>query len=102
MTNAFDDFKKWYGQLKPEDRQPDILQQDKRRSMKRGDRVRVARMSDYDIMVHKAHNIPLEIGRTGTVKELGYSRSHGDVVTVLMDDTKDLTIWCENELEIIE
>ena len=102
MANAFDDFKKWYGQLKPEDCQPDVMQHNKERLMKRGDRVRVARMSDYDMMVHKAQGIPTEIGRTGVGKELGFSRSHGDIVTVLMDDTKDLTIWCENELELIK
>ena len=101
MSDAFEDFKKWYGQLKPEDWQADVPQQTER-TMKRGDRVRVSRMSEYDLMVHQAQNIPLEIGRTGTVKELGYSRSHGDVVTVLMDDTKGLSIWCENELELID
>lgn len=69
--------------------------------MKKGDRVRVARMSDYDVMVHKAQGIPLEIGRTGTVEELAFSRSHGDIATVLMDDTKNSSIWCVNELEVI-
>lgn len=70
--------------------------------MKIGDRVRVAKMSDYDMMVHKAQHIPLPIGRTGEVKAIAFSRSHGKIVTVLMDDTKNESIWCESELETLK
>ena len=66
-----------------------------------GDRVKVARMSEYDLMVHRAQDIPLPIGRTGTVTERAFSRSHGQVATVLMDDTKSECIWCEEHLDVI-
>lgn len=70
--------------------------------MEIGDRVKVARMSEYDLMVHRAQNIPLPIGRTGMVVKRAFSRSHGQIATVLMDDTKSEYIWCEKEIEIME
>lgn len=69
--------------------------------MEIGDRVKVARMSEYDIMVCRSLKIPLHIGRTGVVVERAFSRSHGDVATVLMDDTNDRCIWCEKDLDVI-
>ena len=66
-----------------------------------GDRVMVARMTEYDQAVHRAQNIPLPIGRTGVVVERAYSRSHGQIATVLMDDTKNKCIWCEKHLDVI-
>ena len=57
-------------------------------------------MSDYDMMVHKAQNIPLPIGRTGEVRGLAFSRSHGDIANVLMDDTNGEEIWCVKELDL--
>ena len=69
--------------------------------IKIGDRVKVARMSEYDLMVYRAQNIPLPIGQTGTVTERAFSRSHGQIATVLMDDTKDKRIWCEEHLDVI-
>ncbi len=70
--------------------------------MKIGDRVKVARMSEYDLMVHRAQKIPLPIGETGTVVDFGYSRSHGDIVTVLMDKSGNKAIWCQKHLDVIK
>ena len=70
--------------------------------MKIGDKVRVARMSEYDLMVYRAQNIPLEIGRTGVVVDRSVSSSHGKIATVLMDDNQIKSIWCEDQLEIME
>ena len=70
--------------------------------MKIGDKVRVARMSEYDLMVYRAQNIPLEIGRTGVVVDRSFSSSHGKIATVLMDDNQIKSIWCEDQLEIME
>ena len=69
--------------------------------MKIGDRVKVARMTDYDMAVCRDLNVPLSIGRTGTIVERAFSRSHGQIATVLMDDTKIKSIWCEEHLDVI-
>lgn len=69
--------------------------------IKVGDRVRLARISEYDLMVCRSLNLPVPIGITGVVLERAYSRSHGDVLTVLEDESKCRSIWCEKDSELI-
>lgn len=74
--------------------------------MKAGDKVRIARVSDYNAMLYKSTNTPSPIGETGVVIETRFNPNmarygQGNEVLVRMDKDGGKALWIEEHLEVI-
>lgn len=74
--------------------------------MKAGDKVRIAKVSDYNTMLYKSTNTPSPIGETGVVIETRFNPNmarygQGNEVLVRMDKDGGKALWIEEHLEVI-
>ena len=74
--------------------------------MKKGDRVRVCWICDYDAELFRYFGMQSPIGRTGTVVQTQFNPNMarygmGNEVLVRMDNDDTDSIWIEKNLEII-